>query len=255
MKQQNLVLDFTHIYSEEIHAAVPGIIQLDLSDIKETEMYCSPRAYRKLQKRLSEFGPQGIHFLDNGNYHYVTRLFTEKIQGPYILFLFDNHTDMQKPLIDGMLSCGSWAGDLLLHDRKLQQLILIGPRPRQVRMLPRRFRKKMLYISGYELERNTAQDEFKRIKRRFPAYISIDKDVLSTYFARTNWSQGSMSLPLLKYLIKDIFDHVPVIGADICGEAALAEPASELAEDLAVNCSTDDILYRFLCRMMRSAEN
>lgn len=255
-KQKNtVILDFTHIYPpDEIQKFLPNVRLLDLSDIQETDMYCSPHACRQLKIRLSGIGPEGIHFLDNGNYHYVTRLFTEKITCPYTLFLFDHHTDMQKPLVSGLLSCGSWARDLLMHDPNLMQLILIGPRSSQIRELPDKLKEKLLYISGYELQRNTAQDEFRRIQRQFPAYISIDKDVLSSYFARTNWNQGNMSLPLLKYLIKDIFDHVPVIGADICGEASLAQPLSELAEDIAVNRSTDDILYRFLCRLMQSAE-
>lgn len=250
MSLQNLMLDFTHIYTEEIHQKIPGIRRIDLSDIEGTEMYCSPQAYRQLRQRLAGYGPEGIHFIDNGNYHYMTRLFTGKIRRPYILFLFDNHTDMQRPMIDGLLSCGSWAAEMLRRDRNLRQLILVGPRLKQVRAIPRSLKRKIIYISRYELERNSAQAEFAKIRRDLPAYISIDKDVLSEYFARTNWNQGTMSLPVLKYLIRDIFDNVKVIGADICGENTLQEPASELSKDLAVNRSTDDVLYRFLDQLM-----
>ena len=77
-KQKNaVILDFTHIYTpDEIQKILPNVRLLDLSDIQETDMYCSPHACRKLKERLSGIGPEGIHFLDNGNYHYVTRLFT-----------------------------------------------------------------------------------------------------------------------------------------------------------------------------------
>ena len=53
-----------------------------------------------VQKKRSERGLNrmelpGIHFLDSGNYHYVTGIMTEQIKQGFSLILFDHHTDMQ----------------------------------------------------------------------------------------------------------------------------------------------------------------
>jgi len=58
----------------------------------------------------------------------VTKIMTDWISEPFSLILFDHHTDMQPPMIDGMISCGDWARSVLLTNPNLQQLILIGPK-------------------------------------------------------------------------------------------------------------------------------
>ena len=51
----------------------------------------------------------------------------EKIDIPFRLILFDNHTDMQPPAFGGLLSCGGWAAEALEKLPHLQEVILIGP--------------------------------------------------------------------------------------------------------------------------------
>jgi len=51
-------------------------------------------------------------------------------------------------------------------------------------------------------------------------YLSIDKDVLSTDYALTDWHQGKLRLSDLTYLIQRLVAGCNLIGADICGEAA-----------------------------------
>ena len=51
-----------------------------------------------------------------------------------------------------------------------------------------------------------------------PLYISIDKDVLDTNSARTNWDQGTLSLDEMKRILYLIMKHEQVIGIDVCGE-------------------------------------
>lgn len=79
--------------------------RIDLSDISGTNMYCSEEAKEEIRKRLRPYGPCGIHFLDNGNYHYMTKFFVEKICEPYALVLFDHHSDMHQTVI-GVNICG-----------------------------------------------------------------------------------------------------------------------------------------------------
>ena len=79
-KKQNLLLDFSHTYPEGIEKEAQNLERMDMGDISGTTMYCSGEAEQKIRERLKDYGPDGIHFLDNGNYHYVTKFFTEKIR-------------------------------------------------------------------------------------------------------------------------------------------------------------------------------
>ena len=112
-REQNLLLDFFFFFPQGIEDQIKGIKRIELSDIRGTDMYCTGEAANEIRERLKDYGPQGIHFLDSGNYHYVTLFFTEKIRIPFSLVLFDHHTDMQEPLFPQLLSCGSWAGEIL----------------------------------------------------------------------------------------------------------------------------------------------
>lgn len=85
-KTENLVLDFSHTYPKDIEKHVGNLKRIDLSDIKETAMYCSLEAKQEIKRRLCNYGVHGIHFLDNGNYHYMTKIFAEKIHMPFHLF-------------------------------------------------------------------------------------------------------------------------------------------------------------------------
>ena len=246
MKIQNLILDFSHVYPENIETRMENFRRIDCSDIEGTNMYCTEEAEKELRNRLSRVSPEGIHFLDNGNYHYMTKLFTEKIKDPFSLVLFDHHSDMQQPMIHELTSCGSWAGEILRENPYLEQLILIGPNESSIRKIPSEFKKKLVCISMQQIEAETTEKEFPKIRMDLPAYISIDKDVLNRYGARTNWSQGNMSVDTLKRMLIDVFMHQNVIGVDICGECSLSEPLWQLEEDEKINSVTNTILYQFL---------
>lgn len=246
--EQNLLLDFSHIYPANIGNDVNHLIRIDLSDIEGTDMYCSHEAMLEIQKRLNDYGPEGIHFLDNGNYHYMTKVFVEKIHQPFSLVLFDHHTDMQQPMIHDLTSCGSWAGELLHENIYLKQLILIGPNQQSIEN--KDVSSKVICISVNEQEEDVAHSQIKKVDLTLPAYISIDKDILDRYWARTNWDQGNMSIKTLEKILQDIFKHQNVIGVDICGECDLHESYWQLKEDKKINHTTNDILYHFLSQYM-----
>lgn len=249
-KVENLLLDFSHTYPQGIEKNIENLKRIDLSDLTGTTMYCSPESKQEIEKRLAHYGPHGIHFLDNGNYHYMTKIFTEKIHYPFSLVLFDHHNDMHQPLIHDLTSCGSWAAEMLQENTYLKQLILIGPSPKTIKEIPEDFQKKLVCISINEIEEDSAQKEIQKIDMSVPAYISIDKDVLDRYWARTNWNQGHMSIRTLEMLLKEVFQNQEVIGVDICGECNLQEPLNQLVEDQKINHTTNDILYHFLSRYM-----
>ena len=73
-----------------------------------TNCYCDEAAAEEIRERIRPFGAGGLHFLDSGNYHYVSRLWLELVTEPFDLLVFDHHTDMQEPAFGGILSCGGW---------------------------------------------------------------------------------------------------------------------------------------------------
>lgn len=243
---QNVILDFTHVYPRDISDYVKGLRRIDLSDIEGTNLFCSAEAEAEIRRRLADVKPQGIHFLDNGNYHYMTKFFVEKIQFPFTLFLFDYHNDMQKPRFTDLTECGSWAWELLKKNSYLQQMVLIGPDQKSIEEIPAELREKVVCVSIQELDDRTGVEKLREIQTRNPAYISIDKDVLDQYSARTNWNQGNMSLEVMEKLLSDIFMHLKVIGVDICGECDIRDERMETEREQKVNEVTNIILYHFL---------
>lgn len=249
---QNIILDFSHIYPKDIESKVRGLKRIDLTDIEGTDMYCTEEAEKEIRRRLAPYGPHGIHFLDNGNYHYVTKIFAEKISVPFSLVLYDHHSDMQKSLLPDMTSCGNWAAKLLQNHSGLKQLILVGPEQESLQEIPPEFGDRLVCISMEEIDEQVIDRKLSEIQMNLPAYISIDKDVLDRNGARTNWNQGSMSLRILEKLLLQVFEYQNVIGVDICGECSPLEPLQELLKDEKINKMTNDILYDFLSGLFRT---
>ena len=137
MTTNHLILDFSHVYCDENIPKNTGIHWLDCSEIEECDLYCSRQAEEKIGEKIKPYGIHGIHFLDSGNYHYVTEIMTSQIQKEFQLVVFDHHTDMQKPMIEHMTSCGDWAEKVLETNPWLQQLVLIGPQEKDIEQLYR----------------------------------------------------------------------------------------------------------------------
>ena len=149
MTTNHLILDFSHVYCDEKIPRNDKVHWLDCSDITECDLYCSKRAEEEIRARIAPYGIHGIHFLDSGNYHYVTGIMTALIKQKFSLILLDHHTDMQKPMIEQMTSCGDWAGKVLKTNPWLQQLILIGPQESDILQI---YREKEGLVSGAELQ-------------------------------------------------------------------------------------------------------
>lgn len=254
-KKNNIILDFSHIYPADIERQVKGLKRIDMTDISGTDMYCTEEAASEIRKRLAPCSACGIHFLDSGNYHYVTKFFTEKIKEPFVLVLYDNHSDMQPPKFPGMISCGGWAGDEIRNNSRLKQVILTGPEQKTIDEIPEELQKKLICISKEEIEEKRVREKIPLIAANYPIYISIDKDILDRNSARTNWNQGKMPFDILEKLLLEVFEHQQVIGVDICGECSLTEPFRDLMADEKINHITNDRLYQFLSVMFQTYWN
>ena len=107
---KNLKCNFSDIYRTEDF--LDGTV-LDFTTLDETCCYCSERSAKVIREALAPYGPGGLHWLDSGDYHYVSLFIQEMIQEPYSLVLFDNHPDNQHGAFGReLLSCGSWVSEV-----------------------------------------------------------------------------------------------------------------------------------------------
>lgn len=223
VKNENMILDFTHVYRDEDIKDIDRFRYIDCSDIQETDMYCSKEAYKRIWEKIKPYGIQGIHYIDSGNYHYITKIITDHIDEPFGLVMYDHHTDMQIPMVPGMMSCGDWAGQALSQNKNLRQLVIVGPPEKDIDQTLESYKcehnvqetkcdgpydisrdissGRLLIFSAEDLHGGLLENKLKLIRTDLPLYISIDKDVLGTEDCETNWSQGDMSINGLERLL------------------------------------------------------
>lgn len=219
---------------------------MDCTGIPGTDCYCDDDAVTQVRKQIAAAGiksPHGIHFFDNGNYHYMSKIWTDMVQEPFSLVVFDHHPDMQEPRFGNILSCGGWVLEVLKSNPFVQGVTLIGVADHLADEI--RSDDKVTFIPESEII------SLSSLVSRLPSnlYISIDKDALSHAHAATNWDQGSLSLEHMKAIISEIAKDRKIIGVDICGERARDfagdEQHSVQAAD-ALNDRTNRELVEFL---------
>lgn len=272
VKNENMILDFTHVYCDEDIKDIDRFRYIDCSDIQETDMYCSKNAYEKIWGRIEPYGIQGIHYIDSGNYHYITKIITDHITEPFGLVMYDHHTDMQIPMVPEMMSCGDWAGQALSQNKNLRQLVIVGPPESDIEQTLESYSGsqsgRLLTFSAEDLHGDLLENKLKLIRTDLPLYISIDKDVLGTEYTETNWSQGDMSIYGLERLLGVFLGgqgeeknsdacrnderyagdirHSRILGIDICGESQTDIPVPEYLEAEEKNEKVNIELFRFI---------
>lgn len=272
VKNENMILDFTHVYRDEDIKDIDRFRYIDCSDIQETDMYCSKNAYEKIWGRIEPYGIQGIHYIDSGNYHYISKIITDHIDEPFGLVMYDHHTDMQMPMVPEMMSCGDWAGQALSQNKNLRQLVIVGPPESDIEQTLESYSGsqsgRLLTFSAEDLHGDLLENKLKLIRTDLPLYISIDKDVLGTEYTETNWSQGDMSIDGLERLLSvflggqgeekntdacrndERYDggirHSRILGVDVCGEVQtdISVPEYLVAEEK--NEKVNIELFRFI---------
>lgn len=272
VKNENMILDFTHIYRDEDIKDIDRFRYIDCSDIQETDMYCSKNAYEKIWGRIEPYGIQGIHYIDSGNYHYITKIITDHITEPFGLVMYDHHTDMQIPMVPEMMSCGDWAGQTLIQNENLRQLVVVGPPESDIEQTLESYSGsqsgRLLTFSAEDLHGDLLENKLKLIRTDLPLYISIDKDVLGTEYTETNWSQGDMSIDGLERLLSVFLGgqgeekntdacrnderyaggirHSRILGVDVCGEVQTDISVPEYLEAEEKNEKVNIELFRFI---------
>ena len=189
-------------------------INVDFSHLEGTNCYCSAESAARIRREIAGLPAAAFHCFGTGDYHYQTLFWLEKLREPFCLILFDNHPDDQDAAFGGeLLSCGGWVAE--------------------ARRLP---------CCKADVWVRSAAD-FPALERLpdLPVYLSIDLDVLSEDYARTDWDQGTMTLEELEGALRRILASRRLLGADLCGGNTAQKGASP--EDLALNASTGEALY------------
>ena len=218
-------MNFSGIYKQQQFWQT-GEIQRNISWVEVQELpgsncYCDGDAMETLRQKLEEFDADGIHFIDSGNYHYMSRIWLEKLNTPFRLVVFDNHTDMQPPAFGGLLSCGGWVAASLEELPLLKEVLLVGPDQEAFDQTEPVLREKVRFLSREKLGEMTLEEKisfFEELTAEFPTYLSVDKDVLCPEEASTTWSQGEMTLEELCQFVKILLEKQDILGMDVCGE-------------------------------------
>ena len=254
--KETVIMNFSGIYKNQNfyknYAEEEEIFWTELSDLSGCNCYCDAEASDRIRKEIQAFTGKGLHFIDSGNYHYMTRLWLEKLQIPFRLLVFDNHTDMQPPAFGGLLSCGGWIAASLEELPLLQEVILVGPDEEAYTQVEPDLQQKVLFLSREKLSTMTTEEKegfFNNLSEDLPLYVSVDKDVLCKGDASTTWSQGDMHLSELMSFLELVLERQNILGMDVCGECDMDSCSEDFLNDHA-----NEALLRLWEKMQKSSE-
>lgn len=227
-----LLTDFSGAYAAEgflqwLQEQAGAVLQyVDARQTEGTCCYCDEAAEAEIVSLLPERIPV-LRWIDSGDYHYMSHLLALRETEPFHLVLLDHHPDNQEAAFGGMLSCGSWVRAMQEGNPLLRSVLTIGPEgcPESI-------------PAGWLEERRGER-----------LYLSLDKDLMGTCWARTDWSQGEYSLEQVKGMVGQLLDGgMDVAAIDICGE--LSESKGALPDDFRINLKTNIELYKYLTKYL-----
>lgn len=223
-----LVTDFSGAL--EVQGFLPWLREQGISfehrnwrGLEGTHCYCDGPAREQILADLPERLPR-LRWIDSGDYHYMSCLLALRETKPFHLVLLDHHPDNQEAAFGGILSCGGWVKTLQEEQSMLKDVLKIGPEgcPEAI-------------PAGWLAERRGER-----------VYVSLDKDILDTPYARTGWSQGAHTPEQMKEILGQLMDGmVEVIAVDICGEMS-PEACCATPEDQTINKEINIELYKFI---------
>ena len=218
MSLRNVIFDMSGCYPEQGFQP-EGSTVTDMTSVDGTSCYCDAEAAALLRGRLQQVPLDAVHWIDSGDYHYLTLFFLERIGKPFALLLLDHHDDDQRCAFgDDILSCGSWVREARESLPLLKHVCTVK-----------------------------SSSDCIDIPPELPVYISLDKDVMSRGYARTDWDQGDMTLDEVKSVIASVAGNHEIVGIDVCGEISSAKGAC--AEDVEINLGTNEELADFFVHL------
>ena len=241
-----ILLNFSDIYDYESFASSQEIVHVDCRELNGVDCYCDEDGRKELRQLLAPYPAKALHFIDSGDYHYLTEYWVSKLQEPFSLIVLDHHPDMQQPQWKGVVSCGGWVTDVLEKNTFVRNIIIVGASDELISQVPAHLRKKVMFYSQAEIDHHQAWPSKAGKLIHEPVYISIDKDVLRKQDAITDWSNGDMSLMQLQAVLRIIYAHEKVIGVDITGECSATLDYLSEVKDASVNNRANEELMQMI---------
>ncbi len=254
---EHSLIRISDLYFEEGFAP-EGARELDFRSLEGTSCYCSAQAQERLRAALAAKRPGGINWIDGGDYHYLSRFTLEAAarecgDSPFSLVLFDHHPDMQQAAFGNLLSCGNWARSAFREIPQLKQALLLGIAPElELEFLDLVFEGVLavttddLRHTGDALGRDVTE-MLSLLEKDWPIYISVDLDVLTREYARTNWDQGCMTPAQLQECCLRLASSHRILGVDICG--GITREKGGTPQDFALNLRIRERLSEFFASL------
>lgn len=242
------VINMSGIYEREtFYKDVSRAAFLDMKDISGTNCMCDDVAKELL---LSRIAPGDIHFIDNGNYHYLSALYLSLLKEPFSLVVLDHHPDMQRPMFD-ILSCGGWVTDVLDKNAYVRDVHIIGADRKLISELDH---EDVRRVKFYDIEdvfgkagdaENAGELGISLPATEYPVYLSIDKDVIRREELITNWDQGDATVEQVLGMVK-AFLPKGILGVDICGECAPDQENCDIDKAIALSDDFNRKIMKYL---------
>ena len=211
------VLNFSGVYERQSFYKDRDCEWIDCSDLSGVNGFCDETSREEIDARIS--GLEGwIHFIDGGNFHYLSYLLMKHIREPFTLVVFDHHTDMKPSMFAGLLSCGCWIKEALDALPFLKNVVLIGVADSLADTAEPDYAGRVRIISESMAEAGDTWLGILEAEASEAVYLSLDKDAFGREEVVTDWDQGTMTLEQLERAYR-ILDSRRILGVDICGEA------------------------------------
>jgi hypothetical protein len=189
-----------------------------------------------------------LTFYGSGDFHHVTLALLRRLRGPFNLLVLDNHPDWMRRI--PFLHCGTWLAHAL-ELPNLRRVFHLGGevdfdnafrwlapwdalRGGRVVVFPalRRFRRgaweavpnqPLRPEPGTPLDAGRMEEllgPFRAELRRWPLYVSLDKDVMEARDAVVNWDSGRLRLGEVETVLDVFFDRAGgrLAGMDVLGD-------------------------------------
>lgn len=244
MTGETVVMNFSHVYEENHFMRSPEFKWIDCTALDGTNCYLDGEAEGQLTQLIAPYGSEGLHWIDSGDYHYMSKLWTDKVREPFTLVVFDHHPDMQPPLFDGLLSCGSWLRAALDSNPRISKAWVIGMSTNLLGECDG-FGDRLSIVTEDDVLSGGIPD----LHLTGRVYLSIDKDVFSSSEVLTNWDQGSLTFSQFAAFVSTL-DAADIIGMDICGEDASVSVSSTRMDDKLKNELFNERLYKLAKKRM-----
>lgn len=75
-----ILLNFSGVYNYESFASSRDIVLVDCRDLNGVDCYCDAEGREELHSLLEPYPVKALHFIDSGDYHYLTEYWVNSFQ-------------------------------------------------------------------------------------------------------------------------------------------------------------------------------